>query len=220
MPLIEPLVTSPDTKLLDILKVFQTGKSHLALLSEHPACALEYLQKQRRPPQHAAFLGMVTLEDVIEKIIQDEIRDETDGVRGTKEEVNEQTEAKALQMQIANLKIPERKGMRGRMGIINYPGATNNASDVVRSNAHRSLDRMTLLDDRSGVKSHLRSKSFTVNPQELASVDYNAGELFQAAGVKVSGDIYRSRATMNPRQKKPTESKYQYQSIEVANVNL
>ncbi|ORX53519.1 hypothetical protein DM01DRAFT_1322440 [Hesseltinella vesiculosa] len=57
--------TSPDTSCLDIINYFQEGKSHLALVSEHPG-------------SQGPVLGVISLEDVIEELIGEEIVDETD----------------------------------------------------------------------------------------------------------------------------------------------
>ncbi|KAH8551555.1 hypothetical protein BGW37DRAFT_494123 [Umbelopsis sp. PMI_123] len=57
--------TGPDTSCLDILNFFQEGRSHMALVSSNPGG--EY-----------GVLGVITLEDVIEELIGEEIIDETD----------------------------------------------------------------------------------------------------------------------------------------------
>ncbi|KAI1881025.1 hypothetical protein JX265_001265 [Neoarthrinium moseri] len=57
--------TRPETSCLDILNFFQEGKSHMVLISEYPG------------ESHGA-LGVVTLEDVIEELIGEEIIDESD----------------------------------------------------------------------------------------------------------------------------------------------
>ncbi|KAI9486597.1 MAG: hypothetical protein EXX96DRAFT_549665 [Benjaminiella poitrasii] len=58
--------TSPDTSCLDILNFFQEGKSHMALVSNKSSGGLQ------------GALGVITLEDVIEELIGEEIIDETD----------------------------------------------------------------------------------------------------------------------------------------------
>lgn len=55
--------TRPDTSCLDILNFFQEGKSHMALIIEGNTNEI---------------LGVITLEDVIEELIGEEIIDETD----------------------------------------------------------------------------------------------------------------------------------------------
>ncbi|ROV92103.1 hypothetical protein VSDG_07537 [Cytospora chrysosperma] len=57
--------TRPETSCLDIINFFQEGKSHMVLVSESPG------------DDHGA-LGVVTLEDVIEELIGEEIIDESD----------------------------------------------------------------------------------------------------------------------------------------------
>jgi metal transporter CNNM len=57
--------TRPDTSCLDIVNFFQEGKSHMVLVSEYPG------------DDHGA-IGVVTLEDVIEELIGEEIVDESD----------------------------------------------------------------------------------------------------------------------------------------------
>ncbi|KAI9022312.1 hypothetical protein CLU79DRAFT_752167 [Phycomyces nitens] len=57
--------TGPDTSCLDILNFFQEGKSHMALVSSDPG-------------GQSGALGVITLEDVIEELIGEEIIDETD----------------------------------------------------------------------------------------------------------------------------------------------
>ncbi|KAL9553875.1 hypothetical protein MBANPS3_003081 [Mucor bainieri] len=57
--------TSPETSCLDILNFFQEGKSHMAIVSSYPG-------------GYGGALGVITLEDVIEGLIGEEIVDETD----------------------------------------------------------------------------------------------------------------------------------------------
>lgn len=57
--------TYPDTSCLDILNFFQEGRSHMAIVSNNPG-------------GYGGALGVITLEDVIESLIGEEIVDETD----------------------------------------------------------------------------------------------------------------------------------------------
>lgn len=57
--------TRPDTSCLNILNYFQEGKSHMVIVSESPGDAY-------------GALGVLTLEDVIEELIGEEIIDESD----------------------------------------------------------------------------------------------------------------------------------------------
>ncbi|KAK6459410.1 uncharacterized protein RJT20DRAFT_91120 [Scheffersomyces xylosifermentans] len=64
-----PLATLPETALdtscLNILNYFQEGKSHMIVVSEHPG-------------EQTGAVGVLTLEDVIEELIGEEIVDESD----------------------------------------------------------------------------------------------------------------------------------------------
>ncbi|KAF3111419.1 hypothetical protein TWF569_002986 [Orbilia oligospora] len=57
--------TAPETSCLDIVNFFQEGKSHMVLVSESPG-------------ENYGALGVITLEDVIEELIGEEIVDESD----------------------------------------------------------------------------------------------------------------------------------------------
>ncbi|KAI6715202.1 hypothetical protein JHW43_002320 [Diplocarpon mali] len=57
--------TRPETSCLDIVNFFQEGKSHMVLVSENPG-------------ENYGAIGVVTLEDVIEELIGEEIIDESD----------------------------------------------------------------------------------------------------------------------------------------------
>ena len=57
--------TAPHTSCLDIINFFQEGKSHMVLVSDEPG-------------SDKGALGVVTLEDVIEELIGEEIVDESD----------------------------------------------------------------------------------------------------------------------------------------------
>lgn len=74
----EPLFVKPTLGLLDMLNVFQESRCHLAMVSNDPIGSAHALRSGACQLGECAILGLVTLEDVIEKIIQSELFDETD----------------------------------------------------------------------------------------------------------------------------------------------
>ncbi|KAL1929730.1 hypothetical protein VTP01DRAFT_1868 [Rhizomucor pusillus] len=77
--------TGPDTSCLDILNFFQEGKSHMALVSDDPG-------------GQSGAMGVITLEDVIEELIGEEIIDETDVY------VDVRNKIRVVRRQVANRK--------------------------------------------------------------------------------------------------------------------
>ena len=64
-----------------MLSIFQSNHCHLAVVTMEPLFLMDCMKKGIHPTREAAMLGIVTLEDVIEKIIQNEITDETDALK-------------------------------------------------------------------------------------------------------------------------------------------
>lgn len=83
LPLREPLFVRPNLGLLEMLNIFRNGQCHLAIVSSDPMASLTYLRDKREPDNSVKLLGIVTLEDVIERILMDDITDETDVLTNT-----------------------------------------------------------------------------------------------------------------------------------------
>ena len=96
----QPLIISPKVKLLDLLREFRKGRSHIALLTEQVSDLQNKLGLNRANSidknkdiremlsnKNITILGIITLEDVIEKMINLDILDEDDYER-TKNDKN------------------------------------------------------------------------------------------------------------------------------------
>lgn len=87
----QPLFVFNDTKLDAMLQAFLQGNSHMAVV-QHAESGSNHDQEEEQHEQVTRNLGIVTLEDVIEEILQNEIIDETDILtdnRGKKPRVRE-----------------------------------------------------------------------------------------------------------------------------------
>ena len=73
-----PCVMHPNTSMFDALNLFQTGHSHMALITESADDILEAWRTESDVPSHVVILGICTIEDVIEELIGEEVLDETD----------------------------------------------------------------------------------------------------------------------------------------------
>jgi len=73
-----PLICSPDLGLLPLLDLFQQGRSHMAIVCDNPSRMLAALRAEEPVPDDCNVLGIITLEDVLELLIKEDIQDETD----------------------------------------------------------------------------------------------------------------------------------------------
>jgi metal transporter CNNM len=79
----KPLCVSADIPLTDLLNLFQMGTKgvkggHLAMVCNKPKIASNALDSDDHIPSEAGIIGIVTLEDVIEELLQEQIFDEGD----------------------------------------------------------------------------------------------------------------------------------------------
>jgi metal transporter CNNM len=78
LPLATPLFVQPAMNMIDLLNLFQDGKGHMAIVCLNPDEAREAMDNNVAIPLSAEIVGLVTLEDCLEELIQEEIYDEYD----------------------------------------------------------------------------------------------------------------------------------------------
>ena len=142
--------TRPDTSCLDIINFFQEGKSHMILVSEFPG-------------EDHGVLGVVTLEDVIEELIGEEIVDESDVFIDVHKAIRRA-------MPAPRMRVP-------RGNIVEEPPSAANG-DLVDITEHQTLSpselqRRTTADTPTAPKPKLTSSVSFMAPRRRSSANSN-----------------------------------------------
>jgi len=77
-PLTRPKAVSPRINLVDLLRLLQSNGPLLTFVCARPDVANRALQAQQPIPVEAGLLGIITLVDIMESVLQDRIYDESD----------------------------------------------------------------------------------------------------------------------------------------------
>ena len=79
-----PLYVESSQSLFEVLDMFQTGKAHIAIVSNDVTKLLNvYYANDKTPSPDCAPVGILTIEDIFKAILQDQIYDEDDRERTT-----------------------------------------------------------------------------------------------------------------------------------------
>lgn len=78
LPLQRPTCVSPRVNLVDLLRILQTEGPVLSFVCARPDLANRALQQHLPIPVEAGLLGLITIVDIMESVLQDRIYDEVD----------------------------------------------------------------------------------------------------------------------------------------------
>ncbi|KAG5193132.1 hypothetical protein JKP88DRAFT_346455 [Tribonema minus] len=166
------------THLAMLLNVFQMGRTHLAIVSSSPKLTREALRHGLPLEGNARPIGIITMEDIFEEIIQEEIWDESD----------KPTSYMEAQAKATLLKYTQRKAHYRRIGRLPTVGTAVSLSNVpIERTIARRLSRQSLMSAASSHRSRSRATSATTAGGGTNNNAHLHGLLDAALGSDIDG---------------------------------
>tara|TARA_B110001452_G_scaffold35041_1_gene26993 strand:+ start:195 stop:1709 length:1515 start_codon:yes stop_codon:yes gene_type:complete len=146
--------TGPTSTLFALLKEFQKGQCHMAYVSRKPELSRAAQANGELPSGSAACIGVITLEDVIEEILMEEVYDEADL---TREKTQDLVADKYVSTLVPALRTRLQRNLTARLAITMMAGSPS------------SVGRSRGFSERSKVRKSTGSMSLKESSQEMSS---------------------------------------------------
>lgn len=183
--LLRPIVVGPDMKLPDVLNKFQSGLSHMALVTStvEGVSLVHDCWENDRPIPPKVLTHIITMEDLIEIILKETILDETDNrlmhaITRVKKLVKKQRFMKKLQRTIILKK-------KSSSGFIDKP-RNSNGSTIVTTPGNSSISRKGAVASTEGVILNRNHESEL--RESLLTNDYNESNEIERAFTQFDQD--------------------------------
>lgn len=130
-----PLFVGTSTGLLEMLALFQKQHSHFAVVCNRPDAVSKAIRDGKPIPPHIHMAGIVTIEDVVERILKSEILDETDDTDGIRNRLKIANRISRLK-QLVEI---EKKKSQPKLEVTTGPEASTSSTTPLLSSDASSL---------------------------------------------------------------------------------